>query len=88
VAPQALFLLNDAFTIAQARGVAQRVALESTTSEVGTRIRSAYERVLGRMPTREEFDVASGVFAGENSSEGLERLCQLLLCSNEFFYVD
>ncbi len=88
VAPQALFLLNDPFAIAQARAMARRAALESTSSDPERFIQSAYRIILGRLPDAEERIVARNVLSAQDPTDCQERLCQLLLCSNEFFYVD
>jgi hypothetical protein len=90
LATQALFLLNDPFVIAQAKGLAQRLDKETKSALPEDRIRHLYRLVLGRLPTPREIEVGLGLLrqeppAGYNS---WERYCHLLLCTNEFLYVD
>jgi hypothetical protein len=82
VAPQALFLLNHPFAMEQAKALANR------TKELGVhdnrgRIEQLYVSLYGRSPSEKEIEI--GLAALE---QGLEAYCQLLLCSNEFMYVD
>ncbi len=88
VAPQALFLLNDPFTIDQARLLARRVTHESASSQPSEQIRGVYRLLFGRLPTAEEDAIGRSLLAGAGPADPLERFCQMLLCSNEFFYVD
>ncbi len=88
VAPQALFLLNDPFSIEQAVALARRVAREFPASKPDQRIRAAYRLVFGRPPTGEEAAIGRELIQGGDESERLERYCQLLLCANEFVYLD
>ncbi|MSU33697.1 MAG: DUF1553 domain-containing protein [Pedosphaera sp.] len=88
VAPQALFLLNDPFTVDQARLLARRVSHQSAASKPDEQIRGAYRLVFGRRPTVDEDDIGRTLFREAGPGDPLERLCQILLCSNEFFYVD
>src|SRR5258705_4618500 len=60
VAPQALFLLNHDFTLAQARMLAERLAADVPEDQVG-RIRHAYRLLFGRPPTAEEIAVLSTI---------------------------
>jgi hypothetical protein len=88
VAPQALFLLNDPFSIDQASALARRVADESPAFGSEEQIRAAYRLVFGRPPTGEEVTIGRELLQGSSQAERLERYCQLLLCANEFVYVD
>ena len=88
VAPQALFLLNDPFTIDQARLLARRVTQESASSDPSEQIRGVYRLLFGRLPTSEEDAIGRSLLGGAGPADPLERFCQMLLCSNEFFYVD
>ena len=88
VAPQALFLLNDPFSMEQSRAVARRIAREFPSSSPENQIRAAYRQVFGRPPTGEETAIGRALLQGTDQAERLERYCQLLLCANEFVYVD
>ena len=88
VAPQALFLLNDSFSSDQATALAKRVARESSASGPEEQIRAAYRLVFGRPPTGEEVTIGRELLQSVGLAERLERYCQLLLCTNEFIYMD
>jgi hypothetical protein len=87
VAPQALFLLNHPFVLAQARALAARVTAEE--KEVPNRIGRLYQLLYGRPATPEEIAVGRE-FVGTNRDprKGWEEYSHLLLCANEFMYVD
>jgi Protein of unknown function (DUF1553)/Protein of unknown function (DUF1549)/Planctomycete cytochrome C len=90
VAPQALLFLNRPFVLAQARHLAERLCAESHSDE-GARIERAYRLVFGRSSRPEEVEVCrrfldrSGRPRAEADWQGL---AHVLLCSNEFIYVD
>jgi hypothetical protein len=86
VAPQALFFLNDPFVAARAQDLAARVAREAGESDAD-RIRLLYGLVLGRPPAAAESEVGARLLA-EGGPQALERYCHIILCSNEFLYVD
>ena len=88
VAPQALFLLNDPFSSELAGALGKRVARESPASATEDQIRAAYRLVFGRPPTGEEVAIGRELLQGEGEAERLDRYCQILLCANEFVYVD
>ena len=85
-APQALFFLNDKFVTAIARDLAARVMREAPRGDEA-RIRFLYTLVLGRPPTRAERDVGVELLSAA-AADSLERYCHLLLCTNEFLYLD
>ena len=86
VAPQALLLLNHPFTRAQAKFLAARLLRE--VSEIETaRIELAYRLMFGRLPTAEEMKIAQQVVTS-GAATGWADLAHVLLCSNEFVYVD
>ena len=90
VAPQSLFLMNNPFVLEQSRGLAERVAAEAPGSLEG-RIAWLYERLYGRPPSGEESRLGSellGKASPRSSNEALVAYCQVLLCANEFIYVD
>jgi hypothetical protein len=85
-APQALFFQNDKFVTTIARKLAARVVREAPPGDEA-RIRFLYTLVLGRPPTRVERDVGLEMLSAE-AGNSLERYCHLLLCTNEFLYLD
>jgi hypothetical protein len=87
VAPQALFLLNHPFSIAQAEALAAMVSAE------GLRAPDAisswlWRRLFQRAPTRQERELALRALGLEPDLKTLTSFCQMLLCSNETAYVD
>jgi hypothetical protein len=94
VPSQALFLLNSAFVIEQAKAMATSlIAKEHTATE--TLVGKAYQRVLSRPPTEAELAQAMK-FHKESLSTGgdqahtdaLAHLCHALFASAEFRYLD
>jgi hypothetical protein len=88
VAPQALFLLNDPFSIDQAIALARRVVHECSAAQPEEQIGAVYRLVFGRLPTSEELAIGREQLQDTGEADRLERYCQLLLCANEFVYVD
>ncbi len=90
VAPQALFLLNHGFVREQAKALAERVlALETPDDDI--RLRHLYPILFGRDPLLEEVEIARGLLSAGDGSTRLDAwtdLAHVLLCSNEFVYVD
>jgi hypothetical protein len=87
VAPQALFFLNDPLVNDLARALAARVAREAPAGSEA-RIRRLYTLALGRPPTRAELDLGVRLLAPGGSADPWERYCHLILCTNEFLFVD
>ncbi|MEP6663399.1 MAG: DUF1553 domain-containing protein, partial [Verrucomicrobiota bacterium] len=96
VAPQALFLMNHPFVAAQTKSLTERIGKLPRASERG-KIQWLYENLYGRPPTPPEIEIGAEVLAQARAeakdkadSEQLawEKYCQLLLCANEFIYVD
>jgi hypothetical protein len=87
VAPQSLFLLNHNFTLNMARQLAERlihdVPNETPNVDV-SRIHYAYRLLFSRLPGAEEMSIAQQLVA----DGGWEDFAHVLLCSNEFVYVD
>lgn len=96
VAPQALFLLNNPFLHEQAQHVAKRLIREvpdDVADVESARIQRAYKVLFGRRPLSEELEIARVVVEAGNadaadSMSGLKDLAHILLCSNEFVFVD
>jgi hypothetical protein len=98
IAPQALLLLNNPNVRACARGFARRIAADGKTSEEEA-VTAAYRIALARPPSGEELaaavafvkqQIASYKAAGKVNARELGYLdfCQVLMCLNEFVYVD
>jgi mono/diheme cytochrome c family protein len=126
VAPQALFLLNDAFVLTQARALAERLLHDAPQSNEA-RIQRAYMLLYGRPPSVAEIKIGRQLLTSpamhpapanagagtvqtavdanvgkpamklaarsENVGSNAElaawtAYCQVLLCTNEFMYVD
>jgi hypothetical protein len=102
VAPQALFLLNNPFVLEQTRALARRV-LETTSLGDTDRIQATYLLLYGRPPTIGETRLgraflararhavltsASQAAMPDRDLQAWDQYCQVLLCANEFIYVD
>jgi hypothetical protein len=86
VAPQALFFLNDPFVSGTAKALAARIVREAPLNTVA-RIRHLYALALGRPPTNAEMELGTKLL-GVSGPDALERYCLLVLCTNEFLYID
>ena len=89
VAPQALFLLNNPFMLARTRALAGR-ALKQELPDDGARVDWLYQTLFGRPATEAERGVAMRLLhhGGADARSAWEAYCQVLLCTNEFVYVD
>ncbi len=92
VAPQALFLLNNSFVLAQAEALTRRLEKEAPKDETG-RVKWLYQLLYGRPATKEEIKlgtraVTSAGAGGKATPLAWQDYCQVLLCANEFIYVD
>jgi hypothetical protein len=87
VAPQALFLLNNPFCRNQANTLARRI--QALASDDRDRIDQAYRLLYGRPATSEEVELI-GQYLGRagRKDDAWLAACQVLLCANEFVYVD
>ena len=88
VAPQALYLLNDPLLDDVSAALAARVAREVPSGGNDERIARLYELALGRAPTPMEFDIGRQLVADPAVKEAWARYCRVILCTNEFVYVD
>jgi hypothetical protein len=92
VAPQALFLLNDPFVLDITKALTRRLLANKAASD-GERIQSAYVLLYGRPPTEEERGIGEKFLRrltdrGHKADAAWAAYCQVLLCANEFIYVD
>ena len=93
VAPQALLLLNNQLVRNAANGLAERVLAASDISSISDRVSRAYELVLGRPATgderaRGEAFLAEQTKAMRPAQAAWQDYCHVLLCLNEFVYVE
>ena len=90
VAPQALLLLNHPWMQEQTRHLAERLLSDVPEGDVA-RIERAYQLLFGRQPQAVELAVAQAVLLGADTADpmaGWIDLAHVLLCSNEFIYLD
>ncbi len=86
---QKLFLLNSPFMIERAKALSKRVAAESRASNAA-RINCAYQLLFSRNPSRDELKLALAFLRRPETPEmsRWDQYAQMLLASNEMFYVD
>ena len=90
VAPQALLFLNHPFVFTQAKALAERLDAEFPGNPV-VRIDRMYQLLFGRSARAEELAICRGFLLRDGRTQAeadWPGLAHLLLCSNEFVYVD
>ena len=94
VAPQALFLLNNPFTLETTQQLARRILADGSADDA-KRIWHAYELLFGRPPSDAEINIGQRLLGQSLADTGSRaganawaEYCQVLLCANEFVYVD
>ena len=88
VAPQALFLMNDPLVSELAEALGERVVREVSNGDDRNRIRRLYEMTLGRLPTEAEVDIGKQLLTEQTQSNAWAGYCRVVLCTNEFLFVD
>ncbi len=94
VAPQSLFLLNNTFSLDQAQHLAERLIREvpgDTPDVDAARIQLACRLLFSRPASDEDIVIGRQVLAQSaepDSESGWTDLAHVLLCSNEFIYID
>jgi hypothetical protein len=86
VAPQALFLLNHEFVLTQAKHLAERVIRDEPKDEEA-RVKRLFRLVFARSPSADEVKLARQLVK-PGTSDAWRDLTHVLLCSNEFVYLD
>ena len=89
-APQALFLLNDAFALRAAQGFAGRVVKEAGTDRYA-QVGLAYRLAFSRPPDAEEQGRAVAFLerqSREFPTTALTDFCHALLNAHEFVYIE
>jgi hypothetical protein len=85
-APQALLMLNNPFVQRSAELFAQRLSRANPTEKHDV-ITRGFVIATGRRPTPEEHRLATAVLA-DGSGEKVFDVCRMLLCLNEFLYIE
>jgi hypothetical protein len=83
-APQALFLLNNKLVREAADRLAGDVTGRTDLTTDAARLGHVYHRLIGRPPTTREAELARGFLGRASWADFLH----VLLCTNEFIYVD
>ena len=86
VAPQSLFLLNHPFTLAQAEALSAAAA--KADADVNGWVFWLWQRVFQREPSPADTALATRALGENPDAARWTEFCQMLLCSNEFSYVD
>lgn len=97
IPPQALFLMNNSWSLLRAEAFAERL-LSYHPADVDALVRDAYRRAFSR-PATEHEQIAALAFLRDGdelgdeappfvSKDAIVDLCHVLLNSNEFIYVD
>ncbi|MDA0660387.1 MAG: PSD1 and planctomycete cytochrome C domain-containing protein [Planctomycetota bacterium] len=86
VAPQALWLMNSDFALAQVQGLAS--ILVNQRGDRSERLVWLTNRLFQRQPTQQEEFLVDRVVTDATSVASWEHLCHVFLCTNEFIYVD
>lgn len=92
VAPQALFLMNNPFAIEMAGQLAERI-LKEDPSDSAAQIARLYLLLFGRPPLPAEVEIGLKTLRTDSADPkqrmaALQRYSQILICSNEFIYID
>jgi hypothetical protein len=88
VAPQALFLMNDPFVLDLAATLSERIRQDVSEDDPSQRIMRLYQIVFGRPPTVAEIEIGQQLLEGLDGTDRWTRFCHVILCTNEFVYVD
>lgn len=85
---QKLFVLNSPFMLAQASAVAERLTRETPENDAA-RIHRGYRLLFGRDPLKTEVELGlEFVRTAQEHDSAWQQYAQVLLGSNEMFYVD
>jgi hypothetical protein len=86
VAPQALWLMNHPFVMERTRTLAQLVVKQHGDRQ--GKMNWLCEKLFARQATEQDRALALRAVQKPDQAADWEKLCQVLLCSNEFIYVD
>ena len=90
IAPQSLFLLNHDFVAGQAKHLAERLIRDVPNSQTD-RIQRAFQLLFSRPARAEEVEIARQLVLQDckpRAEAGWVDLAHVLLCSDEFVYLD
>ncbi len=90
IAPQALFMLNHPFALNTAKALAKLTEREGPTEDE-RKIAWLYERLFARPATPREIEIGLRLLreaASGDKAAAWTQYCQVLLCANEFVYID
>jgi hypothetical protein len=87
VAPQALFFLNDEWVTEEARSAAARLLAEPLSDDAA-RIEFAFQSLLGRSPTKREWDLSLKSLSDQPAQEAWTTFIQSLFATFDFRYVE
>lgn len=87
---QALLILNNEWVLERSKQLAVNTSPTDTTAEsLGSSISQLHLRLFGRPPQQDELARAREFIGNSDKWEiRWEDYCHVLLCSNEFFYID
>ena len=85
VPSQALYLMNSAFILKQSEQLADRIH-NSGAETPKEKIEKAYQMILNRAPQQDEMPKLESYLASDQ--ENLTSLCQILIASAEFRYIE
>lgn len=88
VSPQGLFFLNSPFVLEQSRAAANRAL--TAAPDTSSRLRWAFDSVLGRAPSEKEAAICMRLFGGASEAdvEAWAKLFQMLFASMDFRYME
>jgi hypothetical protein len=91
VAPQALFLMNNPFVLDRAKTLVARILKQNGVDD-RTKIDHLYQLLYSRPASEREVAIGLSAVQPDASTTSADELwlryCQVLLCANEFVYVD
>jgi hypothetical protein len=91
VAPQALFLMNNPFVLDRAKALVTRILKENAADD-RAKIDHLYQLLYSRPASEREIVIGLSAVQPDGSTSSADELwlryCQVLLCANEFVYVD
>ena len=85
VPSQALYLMNSPFILKQSEQLAERIH-KSGAETSKEKIKQAYQLILNREPQKHEVPMLESYL--ETDRENLTSLCQILIASAEFRYIE
>jgi hypothetical protein len=86
VAPQALWLLNHPFVADRAKRLSELVVKQPSANDA--RMHWLAQRLYQRDATSNELSLSRKIIPDASKAADWEKLCQVLLCANELYYLD